>query len=141
MPTDTAAKPPPGTILEEVEDHPEHADVQTIGRQSKAEIMEHAMKQITTQHVHDVLDFTKTATHKPKKTAKGEHSKKAKRSKSQKHTPAQLRVLQRKRASTVGSLGSHTTKSRDLQQQTFANRLRHLRQKLLPVPLDEYIRL
>ena len=104
-------------------------------KQTKAQIMEHAMKSITTQHVRDVLDFSKEKT--SKKGSKGKSTKR-------KHTPAQLRVMRNKRevTATKDKLTRNKPKSLDdVRRQSVNNRVEHLRQRMLPVSLHEYIRL
>lgn len=104
--------------------------------QIKAQQMASALEQITTSHVRDVLDFSKTKG--------GKDAPKTRFSlKDKPHTPAQLRVMRKKREAK--EVNAMITRDRprhheEIRKQSAAARLRYLTDSMLPMSTNQYIK-
>lgn len=116
--------------------------------QNKAAVMASAMARITTRHVRDVCDFSKCK--KNNKRVQHTHDasedlKPAKRNRTDTtHTPAQLRVMQKRRQSSQSRDHQGRDKPRDLttvKRQAKEARMRYLTEAALPMSLNGYIHL
>lgn len=112
--------------------------MELAAKQTKAQILEHAMTQITTQHVRQVLPFYIENQDKTKQD--GKDTKK----KSPSHTPAQLRVMSKKRERTKRDnqmIRNRPRKMDEVRRQSLDNRMRSLNEYLLPVSYNSHIKL